>query len=159
MLPVLPQPGLLRGPRETQRCDPNSSWPPLLVWVDDTGAPVTKIELLPSYSTVALIDEPAEVADPWDLPELRDTGIKWSGKRQGGLPSVRGWVLGLHSVVLFLAVAPRPCTQRSWLGIPPGSLGGFESKHSVRTGGSFVLSFERMCQHWGTNQAKRCAAP
>lgn len=90
MLPVLPQPGLLRGPRETQRCDPNSSWPPLLVWVDDTGAPVTKIELLPSYSTVALIDEPAEVADPWDLPELRDTGIKWSGKRQGGTPISEG---------------------------------------------------------------------
>ena len=73
----------------------------MLVWVADTGAPATKIELLPSYSTVALIDEPAEVADPWDLPELRDTGIKWSGTSgQGGPPSVRGWVLGLHSVVL-----------------------------------------------------------
>lgn len=24
--------------------------------------------------------EPEEEVDPWDLPELRDTGVKWSGK-------------------------------------------------------------------------------
>nr|XP_020727841.1 sodium-dependent phosphate transport protein 2B-like [Odocoileus virginianus texanus] len=47
---------------------------------DDTGAPITKIELVPSHSTAALIEEPTEVEDPWDLPELQDTGIKWSGK-------------------------------------------------------------------------------
>lgn len=59
---------------------PHSSWPSLLVWADDTGAPITKIELVPSHSTAALIEEPTEVEDPWDLPELKDTGIKWSGK-------------------------------------------------------------------------------
>lgn len=90
------------GPRRL-RSDLYSSWPPLLVWVDDTGTPVTKIELLPSYSTVALIEEPTEVADPWDLPELRDTGIKWSGKSgEGGPPSVRVWAHGLHSIVSFV---------------------------------------------------------
>ncbi|XP_030888053.1 sodium-dependent phosphate transport protein 2B isoform X1 [Leptonychotes weddellii] len=51
---------------------------------NDTRTPVTKIELLPSYSTVALIEEPTEVADPWDLPELRDTGIKWSERDTKG---------------------------------------------------------------------------
>uniref|UniRef100_A0A8C0LZP5 Sodium-dependent phosphate transport protein 2B n=1 Tax=Canis lupus familiaris TaxID=9615 RepID=A0A8C0LZP5_CANLF len=50
----------------------------------DTGTPVTKIELQPSYSTVALIEEPTGVEDPWDLPELRDTGIKWSERDTKG---------------------------------------------------------------------------
>uniref|UniRef100_A0AAY4CCD0 Sodium-dependent phosphate transport protein 2B n=1 Tax=Denticeps clupeoides TaxID=299321 RepID=A0AAY4CCD0_9TELE len=31
--------------------------------------------------TVALVEEPEEPGDPWDLPELRDTGLKWSGER------------------------------------------------------------------------------
>ncbi|MEJ1274584.1 hypothetical protein NN561_005470 [Cricetulus griseus] len=51
---------------------------------NDSGTPVTKIELLPSCSTVVLIEEPAEVNDPWDLPELRDTGIKWSERDTKG---------------------------------------------------------------------------
>ncbi|XP_062964429.1 sodium-dependent phosphate transport protein 2B [Cynocephalus volans] len=51
---------------------------------NDTGTPVTKIELLPSYSTVTLIEEPAEVDDPWDLPALRDTGVKWSERDTKG---------------------------------------------------------------------------
>ncbi|XP_073322188.1 solute carrier family 34 member 2a [Pagrus major] len=32
----------------------------------------------PAHSTVALIDEEPEEADPWDLPELKDTGVPWS---------------------------------------------------------------------------------
>ncbi|XP_043727401.1 sodium-dependent phosphate transport protein 2B isoform X1 [Cervus elaphus] len=51
---------------------------------DDTGAPITKIELAPSHSTAALIEEPTEVEDPWDLPELKDTGIKWSERDTKG---------------------------------------------------------------------------
>lgn len=47
---------------------------------------MAKAELLPSYSTVALIEEPTQLEDPWDLPELRDTGIKWSGKLQATGP-------------------------------------------------------------------------
>ncbi|XP_012519660.1 PREDICTED: sodium-dependent phosphate transport protein 2B [Propithecus coquereli] len=51
---------------------------------NDTKTPVTKIELLPSYSTATLIEEPTEVDDPWDLPALRDTGIKWSERDTKG---------------------------------------------------------------------------
>lgn len=47
---------------------------------NDSGTPVAKIELLPSYSTVVLIEEHPGGTDPWDLPELQDTGLKWSGK-------------------------------------------------------------------------------
>lgn len=76
---IQPQTGLLGGSQE-RHLTPHSSWPLLLVWADDTGTPVTKIELLPSYSTATLIGEPTEVEDPWDLPALQNTGIKWSGK-------------------------------------------------------------------------------
>uniref|UniRef100_A0A8C6QAC7 Sodium-dependent phosphate transport protein 2B n=2 Tax=Nannospalax galili TaxID=1026970 RepID=A0A8C6QAC7_NANGA len=51
---------------------------------NDSGVPVSKIELLPSYSTVALIEERTQEDDPWDLPELRDTGIKWSERDTKG---------------------------------------------------------------------------
>lgn len=27
--------------------------------------------------------EPEEENDPWDLPELKDTGVKWSGEAAG----------------------------------------------------------------------------
>lgn len=47
---------------------------------NESGTPVAKIELLPAYSAVVLIEEHPEGTDPWDLPELQDTGIKWSGK-------------------------------------------------------------------------------
>lgn len=37
--------------------------------------------LPPAYSTLVLVKENEEVSeDPWDLPELKDTGVKWSGK-------------------------------------------------------------------------------
>ncbi|XP_051020810.1 sodium-dependent phosphate transport protein 2B [Acomys russatus] len=51
---------------------------------NDDGTPVAKIELLPSYSTVVLIEEPTSGNDPWDLPELQDTGIKWSERDTKG---------------------------------------------------------------------------
>ncbi|XP_062412728.1 sodium-dependent phosphate transport protein 2B-like [Sardina pilchardus] len=34
--------------------------------------------VLPAYSTAALVDDVAEESDPWDLPALKDTGVKWS---------------------------------------------------------------------------------
>ncbi|XP_003411428.1 sodium-dependent phosphate transport protein 2B-like [Loxodonta africana] len=49
-----------------------------------SGSPVTKMELLPSYSTMALIEDPSEVVDPWDMPALKDTGIKWSERDAKG---------------------------------------------------------------------------
>ncbi|XP_004681558.1 PREDICTED: sodium-dependent phosphate transport protein 2B-like [Condylura cristata] len=50
----------------------------------EPGVPITKIELLPSYSTVALVEEPAEEGDPWDLPALQDKGIKWADRDTRG---------------------------------------------------------------------------
>ncbi|KAF4788272.1 Sodium-dependent phosphate transport protein 2B [Turdus rufiventris] len=37
-----------------------------------------KGEIQPAFSTVALIDETRPEEDPWALPELQDTGVKWS---------------------------------------------------------------------------------
>uniref|UniRef100_A0A8C5ZUW5 Sodium-dependent phosphate transport protein 2B n=1 Tax=Marmota marmota marmota TaxID=9994 RepID=A0A8C5ZUW5_MARMA len=51
---------------------------------DDSSGPAAKIELLPSYSTATLIEEPTDVEDPWDLPALQDTGIKWSERDTKG---------------------------------------------------------------------------
>ncbi|XP_013373561.1 PREDICTED: sodium-dependent phosphate transport protein 2B [Chinchilla lanigera] len=51
---------------------------------DASGTPVANIELLPSYSSVALIEEPTQLDDPWNIPELQDTGIKWSERDTKG---------------------------------------------------------------------------
>lgn len=51
---------------------------------NDNGTSITNIELLPSQSTMALIEEPTEVEDPWDLPELKHKGIKWSERDTKG---------------------------------------------------------------------------
>ncbi|XP_028259391.1 sodium-dependent phosphate transport protein 2B-like [Parambassis ranga] len=45
--------------------------------LNDT-TPTKDMDILPAYSTVDLVNEEPEVDDPWDLPELKDTGIKWS---------------------------------------------------------------------------------
>ncbi|GAB0188240.1 sodium-dependent phosphate transport protein 2B [Grus japonensis] len=45
-----------------------------------------KGEIQPAFSTIALIDETRpEESDPWALPELQDTGVKWSGKAAGDI--------------------------------------------------------------------------
>ena len=41
---------------------------------------VSEVEPSPAHSTLALVDEKPEEEDPWDLPELKDTGIPWSGE-------------------------------------------------------------------------------
>ncbi|XP_054543979.1 sodium-dependent phosphate transport protein 2B-like [Talpa occidentalis] len=51
---------------------------------NDPGPLLTEIELLPSYTTVALMEVPAEKEDPWDLPALQDKGIKWSDRDTKG---------------------------------------------------------------------------
>lgn len=44
----------------------------------DSGTTTKDVAMLPAYSTVDLVDEDPAGFDPWDLPELRDTGVKWS---------------------------------------------------------------------------------
>ncbi|KAI3353263.1 hypothetical protein L3Q82_019807, partial [Scortum barcoo] len=39
---------------------------------------VSEVKASPAHSTAALIDEEPEDADPWDMPELKDTGVPWS---------------------------------------------------------------------------------
>lgn len=39
---------------------------------------VLTVKASPAHSTVALIEQ--EDVDPWDLPELKDTGVPWSGE-------------------------------------------------------------------------------
>ncbi|XP_031734396.1 sodium-dependent phosphate transport protein 2B-like [Anarrhichthys ocellatus] len=43
---------------------------------DDTR--VKDVAILPAYSTVDLVNEDPDAEDPWNLPELKDTGVKWS---------------------------------------------------------------------------------
>ncbi|XP_021066601.1 sodium-dependent phosphate transport protein 2B [Mus pahari] len=74
---------------------------------NDSGTPVAKIELLPSYSAVVLIEEHPEGTDPWDLPELQDTGIKWSERDTKGktlciLQGIGKFILLLGFLYLFV---------------------------------------------------------
>ncbi|KAM6220864.1 LOW QUALITY PROTEIN: sodium-dependent phosphate transport protein 2B [Rhynchocyon petersi] len=73
-----------------------------------SGNSATKLELLPSYSTVALIGDPAQVEeDPWDLPALQDTGIKWSERDTKGkilciLQGIAKFILLLGFLYMFV---------------------------------------------------------
>ncbi|XP_071385773.1 sodium-dependent phosphate transport protein 2B-like [Centroberyx affinis] len=46
--------------------------------LDENNTPTKDAAILPAYSTVDLVDGDPDAADPWDLPELKDTGLKWS---------------------------------------------------------------------------------
>ncbi|KAL6483615.1 hypothetical protein MHYP_G00084870 [Metynnis hypsauchen] len=66
------------APRPELSSDPAVS-PPDLDGKDTKDTLSKDAIVLPSYSTVALVDpEPDNVIDPWQLPELQDTGLKWS---------------------------------------------------------------------------------
>lgn len=64
--------------------------------------------VLPAYSTTDLMNEEF---DPWDLPELKDTGVKWSGEAAPHSPSTaHNFVGDLTDPVLCLA--PQSWTQK-----------------------------------------------
>ncbi|MED6281369.1 hypothetical protein CHARACLAT_020698, partial [Characodon lateralis] len=61
----------------------------------------------PAYSTLDLVNEEPPEDDPWDLPELKDTGIKWSdldtrGKIMRVLTSIVKLILLLGLLYLFI---------------------------------------------------------
>lgn len=61
--------------------------------------------MLPAYSTVDLVDEEPE--DPWDLPELKDTGVKWAdldtkGKINRVVTAIVKFVLLVGFLYLFI---------------------------------------------------------
>lgn len=63
--------------------------PPPLPPLDD-GLSTKQESFPPAYSTLDLVQqETNEEDDPWDLPELKDTGVKWSGEAAGLLPAER----------------------------------------------------------------------
>lgn len=41
---------------------------------------VLDVIVSPALSTVLLMENETEDSNPWDLPELQDTGVPWSGK-------------------------------------------------------------------------------
>ncbi|XP_065261389.1 sodium-dependent phosphate transport protein 2B [Emys orbicularis] len=45
---------------------------------DHVGSLRSKGGLQPAHSNIALIDEPGQEDDPWSMPVLQDTGVKWS---------------------------------------------------------------------------------
>ncbi|KAI4816414.1 hypothetical protein KUCAC02_008741 [Chaenocephalus aceratus] len=60
-----------------------------------------------AHSTVALVEEEPEEIDPWDLPELKDTGVPWSaldtkGKVWRVLVSVGKFILLLGFLYIFI---------------------------------------------------------
>ncbi|XP_028444888.1 solute carrier family 34 member 2a [Perca flavescens] len=60
-----------------------------------------------AHSTVTLIEEEQEAADPWDMPELKDTGVPWSaldtkGKVLRVLVSVGKFILLLGFLYMFI---------------------------------------------------------
>ncbi|XP_043985740.1 solute carrier family 34 member 2b [Gambusia affinis] len=64
-------------------------------------------EMPPPYSTLELGNEEPPEEDPWDLPELKDTGIKWSeldtrGKIMRVLTSIVKLILLLGLLYLFI---------------------------------------------------------
>ncbi|XP_074085779.1 sodium-dependent phosphate transport protein 2B-like [Macrotis lagotis] len=63
-------------------------------------SPVNKIELLPSYSTIALIEEPVAEQDPWDTLNFKDSGIKWSERDTKG--KIFAVLQGIGKLILLL---------------------------------------------------------
>ncbi|XP_077964855.1 sodium-dependent phosphate transport protein 2B isoform X1 [Gasterosteus aculeatus] len=46
--------------------------------LDNDNASAKDATILPAYSTVDLVNREPDGDDPWDLPELKDAGVKWS---------------------------------------------------------------------------------
>uniref|UniRef100_A0A3Q3KYY5 Solute carrier family 34 member 2a n=1 Tax=Mastacembelus armatus TaxID=205130 RepID=A0A3Q3KYY5_9TELE len=68
---------------------------------------VPEVKASPRHSTVALIEDEPNDIDPWDLPELQDTGVPWSaldtrGKVLKVLVSVGKLVLLLCFLYIFM---------------------------------------------------------
>ncbi|XP_031141932.1 solute carrier family 34 member 2a [Sander lucioperca] len=74
---------------------------------DSHGKKSKEDKASPAHSTVTLIEEEQEDADPWDMPELKDTGVPWSaldtrGKVLRVLVSVGKFILLLGFLYMFI---------------------------------------------------------
>ncbi|XP_077572779.1 sodium-dependent phosphate transport protein 2B-like [Stigmatopora nigra] len=70
------------------------------VFEDNNGK--TEEGMLASYSTVDLVKEEPGEDDPWDLPELKDVGVKWSDLDTKG--KILRVVTGVVKLALLLAL-------------------------------------------------------
>uniref|UniRef100_A0A8C7TCX3 Sodium-dependent phosphate transport protein 2B n=1 Tax=Oncorhynchus mykiss TaxID=8022 RepID=A0A8C7TCX3_ONCMY len=73
---------------------------------DDGKAPKDSV-VLPAYSTMDLVDKDPDEDDPWNLPELQDTGLKWSeldakGKVMRVLTSIVKFILLVGFLYMFV---------------------------------------------------------
>ncbi|XP_051232091.1 solute carrier family 34 member 2b isoform X1 [Dicentrarchus labrax] len=73
----------------------------------DDNKPTKDAAILPAYSTVDLVNQEPDEEDPWDLPELKDTGVKWSeldtkGKIMRVLSALVKTVLLIGLLYLFI---------------------------------------------------------
>ncbi|KAM4750899.1 sodium-dependent phosphate transport protein 2B-like [Anableps anableps] len=67
----------------------------------------TDVKASPAHSTLALVEQDSQDTDPWDLPELKDTGIPWSaldtkGKVLRVLVSVLKFIILLGLLYMFI---------------------------------------------------------
>ncbi|XP_045903276.1 sodium-dependent phosphate transport protein 2B-like [Micropterus dolomieu] len=74
---------------------------------DPNGNKSTEVKVSPAHSVLALIEEEPEDADPWDMPELKDTGVPWSALDTNGkvlrvLVSVGKLILLLGFLYMFI---------------------------------------------------------
>ncbi|XP_037530903.1 solute carrier family 34 member 2a [Nematolebias whitei] len=74
---------------------------------EESGDKYKDVKTSPTHSTMALAEEDSEEPDPWDLPELQDTGVPWSaldtkGKVLRVLVSVIKFILLLGLLYMFI---------------------------------------------------------
>ncbi|CAB1324159.1 unnamed protein product [Coregonus sp. 'balchen'] len=75
--------------------------------LDDAGKAPKDSVVLPAYSTMDLVDKDPDEDDPWNLPELQDTGLKWSeldakGKVMRVLTSIVKFILLVGLLYMFV---------------------------------------------------------
>uniref|UniRef100_A0A673WS21 Sodium-dependent phosphate transport protein 2B n=1 Tax=Salmo trutta TaxID=8032 RepID=A0A673WS21_SALTR len=74
---------------------------------DDAGNAPKDSVVLSAYSTMDLVDKDPDEDDPWNLPELQDTGLKWSeldvkGKVMRVLTSIVKFILLVGFLYMFV---------------------------------------------------------
>ncbi|XP_024277572.1 sodium-dependent phosphate transport protein 2B-like [Oncorhynchus tshawytscha] len=75
--------------------------------LDDAGKAPKDSVVLSAYSTMDLVDKDLDEDDPWNLPELQDTGLKWSeldakGKVMRVLTSIVKFILLVGFLYMFV---------------------------------------------------------
>ncbi|XP_055364098.1 sodium-dependent phosphate transport protein 2B-like [Betta splendens] len=59
-------------------------------------------EIPAAYSTIDLVEKDPADADPWDLPDLKDTGVKWSDLDTTG--KIKRVLIGMVKLILLLGL-------------------------------------------------------